>query len=128
MTTIPDGLKEIVTFIFVEDGSGNLQANGTGFFVGVQDKTNKERAFVYLVTAKHVVLDSQGQYYPRVFARLNTIAGGSQCLPIAFSGPGAAEVLTHSDGSVDIAVLRLAPRADIHQFKLLPEDMIATRE
>jgi len=82
LTTIPDQLKEIVTFVFVRNVSGQLQPNGTGFFVGVRGETNKERFFIYLVTANHVLLDNHGQYYPEVFVRLNTKSGESELLQI----------------------------------------------
>lgn len=125
---IPDEVKETVTFIFIKDASDSLRANGTAFFVGVPDEKNKERLFGYLVTAKHVLLDSQKRYFSEVFIRLNKKMGGSDLLRISLSGQEAVPIYAHNDTTVDIAVLPLLPSAETYQLKVLLEDMITTRE
>jgi len=80
MSTIPEEVKDVVTFIFIKDSLGKLKPNGTGFLVGVKDEKTKGRFFSYLVTAKHVILDPSGQYHSDFFVRLNKISGGSQQL------------------------------------------------
>lgn len=39
--TIPGNLKETVNFIFIKNEKGKLVPQGTGFFVGVDEKVEK---------------------------------------------------------------------------------------
>jgi len=128
MVTIPEQLKEVVTFVFIKDHLGRLQPIGTGFFVGVRDEKKRELFHVYFVTARHVLLDSQGQYYRELSFRVNKKSGGSEILEAPLSAPKGIDVLTHRNRAVDIAVLPLAPNRDIFQFRFVPEDMIATKK
>jgi hypothetical protein len=125
---IPTEVKECVTFIYAPGQQGSPMPNGTGFFVGVSDTTNKDRLFGYLVTARHVLLDQSGKSFPEIFIRLNKKEGGSELLRIPLNGSDAVPVVTHPDDSVDIAVLPLLPSPDRFQLEVIPESMITTKE
>jgi len=128
MSAIPEEVKDIVGFIFIEDQSGKPTPLGTGFFVTVRDEINKERCFLYFVTARHVILDSSGRYCSNFLVRMNKISGGVQFMQVDLSGPRKAKVYTHSDRTVDIAVFPGIPEKDICQFKTLPEEYITTKD
>lgn len=127
-TTIPSEVKEIVTFIFVQDSRGELVPNGTGFFVGVKSKDDHELMHAYLVTVKHVLQDKSGSYYPSVFIRLNKKAGGAGMIELALRGQNAVPIHMHEDPTVDLAVLPVLPSTDVYEFKVLPDDMLTTKE
>jgi hypothetical protein len=128
MSAIPDALKEIVVFIFIRGSADKPEPIGTGFFVGVTDKHRKEGTFPYLVTARHVLTDRRGRYYPDIFIRMNKISGGSEMIRVPLSGEDALPIYKHVDQNVDVALLPLRPRDDIYQYKVLPDSMIGTRE
>lgn len=69
--------KKCTTFIFLEKEQGKLIPNGTGFFVGVKNEENTNVYNVYLVTAKHVLRDEKGNYFPSIVIRLNKLDGTS---------------------------------------------------
>ena len=46
-TTIPQQIKEVVTFICIKD-KGQIVPIGTGFFVGVKDENDPNISYVYL--------------------------------------------------------------------------------
>ncbi len=125
---IPDYAKDIVTFLFIKDDSGGLVANGTGFFVGVQNPENPKRVHGYLVTAKHVLMNADRQFLPEVFVRLNKKEGGSQEIRLPLSGKDALPIYTHQDDTVDLAVLPLMPKHDLYAVKVLAANLIATRD
>lgn len=127
-TTIPSQVKEIVTFIFVRDSKGELVPNGTGFFVGVKSEDDPERMHSYLVTVKHVLQDKSGNYHPLVFIRLNKKTGGAKMIGLALRGQNAVPIHVHEDPTVDLAVLPILPSTDVYEFKVLPDDMLTTKE
>ena len=127
---IPPEIKSVVAFIFVKNEEGKLIANGTGFFVGVKNPSNPDSFSVYLVTAKHVLCkQNTTDFLDMVFVRLNKKEGGSQIgvIPIIAEGK-KRNVFTHSDSSVDIAIIPFLPNQEKFDFKFLPEDMITTKE
>lgn len=126
-TQVPQVIKKTVTFIFIKTAEGKLAASGTGFFVGVQNEKNAEAWHVYLVTAKHVLLDKQGNYYPSVFIRLNRITGDAEIIELPLT-PLPDRVYTHTEGEVDIAVIPCLPSQERYDFKFIPQDMLVTRE
>jgi hypothetical protein len=126
-TQVPQEIKKTVTFIFIKTTEGRLVANGTGFFVGVQNEKNTEAWHVYLVTAKHVLWDKQGNYYPSVFIRLNRIAGDAEIIELPLTPP-SDRVYTHEQSGVDIAVIPCLPDRERYDLKFIPQDMLVTRE
>jgi hypothetical protein len=134
-----DEIKKIVTFIFPSDDQGNLRRDpknnpipyGTGFFVAVNNDTGKgsgESAFVYLVTAKHVLKDENGADFDRVYLRLNTLKGEAAFIPLDLVQNGQRLVFTHPDPTVDIAVAPAVPSQTLFDFKAVPEDLLSTKE
>jgi|ERR1700683_1698708 len=132
-TILPD-LKKIVTFIFVADAQGNLLRDnrgnplpyGTGFFVAVKSDDGKG-VYSYLVTAKHVLKDSQGSDFNRIFLRLNRKEGDAEYVPLDLFQDGKRIVYSHQDPPVDIAVVPAYPRDDIFDFKVLPDEALSTK-
>jgi hypothetical protein len=132
--TVPADIKKVVTFIFPPDTQGNLlrdQKNtpipyGTGFFVAVKSDDGKG-VYGYLVTAKHVLRDSQGNDFRRVYVRLNKKEGDAEFVALDLNQNGQRVVYTHADPSVDIAVVPAYPSESIFDFKIIPEDMLSTK-
>ncbi len=103
-----EDLLETVSFIYsyrIFDNKMEVNS-GTGFHV-----TQKAKGLPgFLVTAKHVIMQEPGKYYPKLCIRHGT-KDGPDFIPVALSGNGAARVLTHpTDAGVDIAVI---PHMDI---------------
>ena len=128
-TTIPPEIKETVTFIFIEDKAGKKVPNGTGFFIGVKNEKDSQISHAYLVTAKHVIMNKKtGKYFDSIYIRLNKRSGDLEGIKIPLSGEGSIDVYVHPDVSVDIAVIPILPDPKIYEIKLIPEDMIITKE
>jgi hypothetical protein len=134
-----DEIKKIVTFIFPPDDHGNLRRDpnnnpipyGTGFFVILKNDTGKgsgEGAFVYLVTAKHVLKDENGADFDRVYLRLDTLKGEAAFVPLDLIQNGQRLVFTHADPTVDIAVVPAIPSQTLFDFKVMSEDLLSTKE
>jgi hypothetical protein len=134
--TIPPDIKKTVTFIFLADPQGELArdpqthtpiANGTGFFVAVKGDKDPSRSFLYLVTAKHVILTPQGTFYPRIYVRLNKKEGDAEFIPVDLIRNGNSVVQINSDPTVDIAVIpESASIADKFDILALPDEMLTT--
>ncbi len=132
--TIPQDVKKVVTFIFPADAQGNLMRDeknnpipyGTGFFVSVKSEGGKG-LYGYLVTAKHVLKDPRGNDFSRIYLRLNKRQGDTEFIPLDLVQSGQRVVYTHTDPSVDIAVLPAWPLDTIFDFKVIPEDMLSTK-
>lgn len=122
---IPQELKKSVTFIFVDDNNGKLLPNGTGFFVHVEENKN---IFSYLVTAKHVLFDNNGNRFKEIYIRLNTAKNSSEILRIPFVGENASKVYYHNDSSIDIAVIPFLPDVTKYDFKMLTSNMLTTKQ
>jgi hypothetical protein len=127
---IPSEVKSVVAFIFIANDDGKLIPNGTGFFVGVKKPSNANYFNVYLVTAEHVLCKpNTTDFLGKIFIRLNKKEGGSQIGEISLFTEGERRnVFTHSDPSVDIAVIPFLPDQEKFDFKFLPDDMITTKE
>ena len=133
--SIPPDLKKTITFIFLADDKGDLahdpqtqapKANGTGFFVGVPSDKDPSRSFGYLVTAKHVLRDPSGIFFPRIYLRLNKKTGDVDYPSVNLTRDGHSVVAVSPDPTVDIAVIQVAPSTDTYDFMMLPSDMLTT--
>lgn len=112
-------IKSAVSFIYVEDSLGNKVANGTCFFVSIKSKEDTSNYYPYLVTAKHVLQDVNGEFYKAVFVRMNTVDSSRfTYVPIITDSP-EKRVYFHSDSTVDIAVIPYVPPKDDYLFKSL---------
>jgi hypothetical protein len=89
---IPDEVKNLVVFIFVENPKGGSPTpHGTGFFVGVVKDETKGGGHCYMITARHVLFRSADKkLYNEIYLRLNTLSGGSEGAKVVLheSGPG----------------------------------------
>jgi Trypsin-like peptidase domain len=130
----PDVLK-VVTFIFRADAVGSVARDasgkpipwGTGFFVGIKigDGT---RMSGYLVTAKHVLKDEQGNDLKRVYVRLNAKDGDPVFASLDLFENNVSRVYTHTDSTVDLAVVPVAPDEQTTDFKMMFDELITTKE
>lgn len=128
-TIIPQEVKDTVTFIFIKNDSGQVIPNGTGFFVGVKDENDPNINYIYLVTAKHVLLDDKTSSLSNsIYVRLNKKTGDSQFFEILLCGPNAVKVYFHEDSAVDIALIPFAPDINVFDCKWIPVDIITTKE
>jgi len=135
----PAEIAKAVTFIFLADQNGqpliNSEtnapvANGTGFFVLLENE-NGPGLYGYLVTARHVLKDSKGQLFSRVFLRVNNRNAGSEfiALDLGADEGGRQNVYTHDgDPTVDIAVIPALPDLARFDFLGVPTAMIVTKE
>jgi hypothetical protein len=132
---LPPDMKKIVTFIFLADAAGNVAKDasgkpipyGTGFLVGVKigDGT---KLICYLVTAKHVLKDEQGGDLKRVYVRLNSKEGDPNFAPLDLFENGVSRVYTHTDLTVDLAVVPVSLDEKTIDFKVLSDDLLTTKE
>lgn len=127
---IPEGFdKSAIGFVFLVDTNGQpTQPNGTCFFVSVKSTNN----FVvpYLVTAKHVLLDTNGSILPQVAVRLTRATGGVAFVQFPLTQTNTPyRAYTHPESGVDLAVIPIAPHL-FNEFRIqpIPSDLIATKE
>lgn len=137
-TPIPPNVKKVVTFIFLSDAEGKLLRdqktgnpvpNGTGFFVTATTSDVPKRIFGYLVTAKHVLKDQNGNPFTKVYLRVNKFDDSSEFVPLSLVHEGSKRnVFIHSDPTVDIAVIPIPePSASIYDYRTVPADTVTTR-
>lgn len=131
----PPEIAKTVTFIFLADDAGNPRAqngepvaNGTGFFVVVENE-NGPGLYGYLVTAKHVLKDDRGNYFRRIFVRMNNKKQGSDFIGVDLVPSGEQQnIFVHNDTTVDIAVIPALPDQKIFDFLAIPNAMIKSKE
>lgn len=126
---IPNQVKSTVAFIFIKDTTGNLNPNGTGFFVGVENPKIKDNYSIYLVTAKHVLLDANKKFLKEITVRLNTKDSSSIILTSKTTDSGKYKnIFIHQDSTVDIAVIPVNIDENIIDYKFLPEDYLTSKK
>src|ERR1700737_1101817 len=93
----PKDIAKTVTFIFLADDAGNPRLengapvpNGTGFFVLVEIE-NGPGIYGYLVTAKHVLKNERGEYFKRIFIRINDKHESSGFISLDLSDSGSGK-------------------------------------
>lgn len=132
-------IRQCVSFIFKKRDDQRMQAIGTGFFVS-KPSTNGKFQFIYLVTAKHVLLIDPKKdktcMWDSVYVRINVKdyepgqgKPGAKFIEIP-SKDGAGNQLWHfhPDPSTDVAVLPWAPDQSLFQWKSIPINMFASKE
>lgn len=125
---IPSDFSESVVFISSKIQNGQI-ISGTGFFVTVKDKKQTNKNIMYLVTAKHVIIDKiTKKYFDEILVRLNKHDGGFDFIPIKLSGTNSCPVIVHKDKSVDFAAIAWEANEKIYKYKSIPENMIGTKE
>lgn len=124
---VPLETKSAVVFLYAEIAGKDIPY-GTGFFVGIKNPTNANISYAYLVTARHVLCKPKSnEFLEKIYVRINTTNGGSEkiVIPIIIEGNNRT-VFTHTDASVDIAVIPFFPDPNKFDFKIIPEEFIAT--
>jgi len=114
---LPPDVTKVVSFIFLADASGNLARDasnnpvpyGTGFFVGIKVGDGSQMSG-YLVTAKHVLKDADGHDLKKIFVRMNAKTGDPQFAPLDLLQNSISIVHTHTDATVDLAVVPIVTR------------------
>jgi hypothetical protein len=121
--------RNLVTFIFQFTETNSFPI-GTGFFVSVPAKADPKVGSVYLVTAKHVLFDSNGHPPPHIAIRMNARDTNQVFynLQVFCTGPNASPVFTHPDKSIDVAVIPLAFDFKSVNITALPASLLASRE
>ena len=116
-------IKKCVTFIFLKDQGGKYMPNGTGFFVSVNVERDPKLSVVYLVTAKHILQDSNGNFFATVYIRLNKHGGTSQYIDIPLEA-----VYTHDEPEVDLAIYPLLLDPNEYDYISVASDLISTKK
>ncbi|MFA6550874.1 MAG: hypothetical protein WCT36_06015, partial [Candidatus Gracilibacteria bacterium] len=119
-------IKKCVTFIFIKNRNGTTVANGTAFFVGVKNEGNPQVFNVYLVSAKHVLQDKNGNFYPEIGIRLNKNDGSSQLILIPLTPE--IKIHTHVEQEVDLALFSCLPDNKVYDFKFIQDELVATQK
>jgi hypothetical protein len=131
--TIPSGVTKTVVFIYNDPSGAPEHADGTGFLVAIPVPSKPQNAWLYLVTAKHVLHTDANKpnspMYPSLFVRLNKKTGDSTLIKIDLVAAGEQQtVFLHQDASVDVAVIPIShidPSG--YDLQVLPESLLATR-
>ena len=72
--TIPESVQDTVAFLVLPAAADETRPStpiGTGFFVGMSYGDVKDRTWIFLVTARHVVLAENGMPRPKLRLRVN---------------------------------------------------------
>lgn len=108
---IPETFTRAVCFLAVESiESDNVKRvyGGTAFFVGVPSVAVKDEWHLFLVTAKHCIVEA-GKRPGKLCARLN-VAGGAELVD-------ATDWLQHDDPAVDLAITAFDYEGEVeHSF------------
>jgi hypothetical protein len=108
------------------------QPLGTAFFVLYPDaRGGPDFAFLYLVTAKHVLKDGNGTFLKEVKLRLNRKDGrpAEYLSNIPVSDATGKLVWFHdSDEAIDVAVIPLLPDQKLFDFKAIPVEWFVDDE
>jgi hypothetical protein len=107
---------------------------GTGFFVKYPDsRGGPTYGFVYLVTAKHVLRDSDGTFLPKVKARLNlrkptddTGVDFINDIPVADAKGNLLWFQDEKDPTNETVVLPLLPDEQKFELRTVPIEMFVT--
>jgi len=115
--------NKAVVFIQGKNKLNEITPLGTAFFLQImKDSVHGKN---YLVTAKHVLQkDSFKNFYDTIVVRINNKSGSfsTASLPIITTGPNK-NVFTHSDSSVDLAVIPISIGDDV-DFNVVPASFL----
>jgi hypothetical protein len=114
---IPDQIRDCVCFLCTEE-NGRYQCKGTGFFVSVRAEHLEGYWHLYLVTARHNVVNAINE--GGLYMRLNTVEGGVDYIRVETDW-----IYPESDAS-DVAVTEFNIPIDRFQFSSLTIEMLAT--
>jgi hypothetical protein len=126
---VPDNTTKIAGFIYVPGQNGQAVPNGTCFFITIESKASPGKGWGYLVTAKHVLRDVHGDYFPTVWVRINKQAGGVESISVTLIPVGPNKnVFVNDDSSVDLAVVPVSqPDPKIYDVVPLPDTLLSSK-
>ncbi len=138
-----DAVKKAVVFLYAAKESGEVdpdKAIGTGFFVEVPLKSQPQKAYKLLVTARHMI-EPQWALCPnpnpkRLYIRLNkkdysaaTDAEGVGYVPLTVAQDNQPSWMVHDDPQVDVAITILNPKSfESYDTSAVPLSVFATPE
>lgn len=127
MPSILKDIQKAISFVFIPTNDKNvpLIPFGTGFFLGVKNEARNDVYSIYFATAKHVLQDPSGNYFPEIVLRINTVDNDSQLIRIATKD---IKIHEHPDKDVDIVIFDCLPDQTRVEFKFIPDSMIAGKE
>jgi hypothetical protein len=112
-------LKQSVVFLFYKNGTNDVEALGTGFWVGLPDSRDTNLFFPVLVTAKHVLWNGSGihcNFTNGIFRHIELDQSVQK------------RILLHPDPTVDIVALVIAPKSAGIDYRIIPYHLITSRE
>ena len=122
-------IKKSILFIYLKDENGSRKAIGTGFLILVDVENRNDAYLVYLISAKHVLVNKEG-IFPQFEIRLNRRDGSSSYVEIR-----SKEIVSffHQDSTVDIIAIPITQYFPIDypkvfDFKSISSKMIITKE
>lgn len=120
---IPDEIRKCVVFACYRNGAG-MQLAGTAFFISIPVEGTKIK-FVYIITAKHVIDGiSKKSIDQKVYLRMNLKKGQTTFVETKIEN----WIFHPKESNVDVAILNLAPPADVVDYRTIPLIMTATEE
>jgi len=121
---IPNEVRKCVAFI-VKPGAERNKPIATGFFIGYKYDENPNKIYIFLVTARHALIDDKGMPHTDLLLRMNDKkTGGAKDFNLI--NPKAWFLHEKIEKSVDIAVQPLFPKeAD---FLVIPPKYFVTEE
>src|SRR5215475_3572256 len=114
---LPDQIRDCVCFLCTKEND-SYRCRGTGFFVSIPAEHIEKAWHMYLVTARHNVVNAMGDLY----VRINTIEGGVDYIRVETDW-----IFPESDAS-DVAVTEFNFTTDQFRFSDLPVEMLATED
>jgi len=119
--------EKTVTFFYTKSNKEKLQAQGTGFLM-VIPAIDTTYGYIYLITAKHVLLDSNDNPLDIIYAKFNT-KDSTELLKVTLRWSGSDRtVFIHPDSTVDLAIIPVILPQRLY-FNLIPaKDLIYKRE
>jgi V8-like Glu-specific endopeptidase len=123
---IPKEFKKPIVYISIKDENGDIKPSGTAFFIQVPFPNDSNRVFIYLVTAKHIIVNRKtNKLINNIIVKINTKEGQSVSEPLALFESGQSQnVYFHNDKSVDLAVIPLAPNQSKYDYDSYTLDML----
>ena len=120
---IPEEIRKSVFFVLFLTKNGYKLA-GTGFFVSMPVPDDPNRTFIYLITAKHVIVEAKrASIDGKIWLRINTKSGFEYVVT-----EGSAWQTHSEDYSIDAAVLSWAPDSTHFDYLTIPISMIANED
>jgi hypothetical protein len=120
---IPEDVKMCVAYIIEPHIDGNIPI-GTGFFVWYKYPEQSDKAYSFLVTAKHVLFNDKGSLHPSLLVRMNDkLTGHARDFPIINTN---AWFFHENAAAVDIAVQPLSPK-DASFLYIAPRDFVTEK-